>query len=375
MTDLAMTDLAAAHPGARPGFVVPANGEAAPSTLIEFMYEAGLTDGLPVVPPTVSLVEAMVDAGPWAADEVLLTEVTRDTEVTAYQAAVCAVMAGALPAYFPVIGATLQAMSDRSFYLHAPTTSTGGATVMIVVSGPVAAAIGLHGKENLFGPGFRANATIGRTIRLVQMHCLSAEPGKLDKSTQGWPGKYSLCFTENIEASPWEPLHEALGHPTTTSTVTIFAAESGHNIMNHGAADPETLLASFADSMAALGSFSPGRSVVVFAPEHAAKLASWDRRRIQDFLYEHASRDLATLKRAGKIEHDPTHVNDWSGRWQPKGDPQVMDGDAAVMVHRGWSAADILILCGGGAAGGHSAFFPSWSRGRSVGFVTVEVPT
>ncbi len=337
------------------------------------MFDRGLTDGLPVVPPTEALVSAMLAGGPWAADDHLLIETTRDMSVTAYQAAVCAVMAGARPEYFPVIGATLKAMSHRRFFLHGPTTSTGGATIMIVVSGPIAAKLDIHGKENLFGPGFRPNATIGRTIRLVQMQCLSAIPGALDKSTQGWPGKFSLCFTEHDEASPWEPIHQALGYRAEQSTVTIFAAESGHNVCNHGASAAEPLLATFADAMAALGSFSPGRSVVVFAPEHAAKLASLSRRQVQEFLFEHAVRDLATLKRTGKIESNPTADTDWEGKWKPSGDQTIAPGDETLMVHRGWSPDDILLLVGGGLAGGHSMFFPSWSRDRSVDFITEEV--
>jgi hypothetical protein len=357
------------HPGARPGFTVDS------ASAIEAMYEEGLTDGLPVMPPTAERVEAMLAGGPWAPDTVLLTEDTRGTAVTAYQVAVCAVMAGAVPSSFSIIGTTIDAMDAPEFFLHGPTTSTGGATIMIVVSGPAAAAAGVHGKENLFGPGFRANATIGRTIRLVLLLCLSAVPGELDKSTQGWPGKFSLCFTENIGASPWAPHHVDLGFAAHESTVTIFAAESGHNVVNHGAADAHTLLLTFADTMAALGSFSPGRSVVVFAPEHAAKLASLSRREVQEFLFEHSVRDLATLKRTGKIEEEPSRAVDWAGQWQPAGDVTINNGDESVMVHRGWSPDDILVLVGGGEAGGHSSFFPSWSRGRSVDFVTREVPT
>ncbi len=375
-----MGELATTHPGARSGFTVDVGGQSSSSEaryeiLQEAMYDAGLTDGLPVVPPTEDLVAAMLDAGPWSADEHLLIETTRDTVVTAYQAAVCAVMAGALPRYFPVIGAALGAMGDPRFFLHGPTTSTGGATIMIVVSSPVADALGIQGKDNLFGPGFRANATIGRTIRLVQLHCLSAIPGELDRSTQGWPGKFSLCFTEHHELSPWDPHHVALGYRPEQSTVTVFAAESGHNIVNHGTEDPEALLTTVADAMAALGSFSPGRSVVVFAPEHAAKLTGLRRRQVQEFLFEHAARDLATLKRTGKIEDDPTAEVDWTGRWRPLGDTTVRPGDDKIQVRRGWSADDILVLVGGGNAGGHSMFFPSWSRGRSVEFVTREIPS
>ena len=94
----------------------------------------------------------------------------------------------------------------------------------------------------------------------------------LDKSTQGWPGKYSLCFAEDEESSPWEPLSVARGFRPGQSTVTVFAAESGHNVLSHGTGSPERLLALFADAMAGLGSLSPGRSVIVFAPEHAAHL-------------------------------------------------------------------------------------------------------
>ena len=363
-------ELAATHPGARPGF--SAVGDGGP---IEAMFDAGLTDGLPVVPPTAELVAAMLRGGRWEPGDVLLHEPTRGIEVTAYQAAVSAVMAGARPEYFPIVGTVLEAMSEPSFFLHGPTTSTGGATIMVIVSGPIAADVGVHSRENLFGPGFRANATIGRTIRLVQMHCLAAVPGGLDKSTQGWPGKFSLCFAEDVDASPWQPLHVRRGFDADQSVVTIFASESGHNVVNHGAADAEPLLLTFADTMAALGSFSPGRSVVVFAPEHARKIGAsgMSAAAVQAFLYEHARRDLATLKRTGKIEDAPDREGEWDGRWTPAGDQRLADGDEEQWVRRGWSPDDILVLVGGGAAGGHSAFFPSWSRGRSVAFVSREV--
>jgi len=345
------------------------------ATPTEALYELGFSDGLPVVPPTPDLVAAMLAAGPWARDEVLIDEPTRDRQVTAHLAAVNAVLAGALPEYFGVIGAALLAMGDPDFRLHMPTASTGGATIMCVVTGPVAERIGVHGGANLFGPGFRANATIGRTLRLVQMNCLAAIPGDLDKSTQGWPGKFSLCFSEDVDSSPWPALNDRLGM-RGRSAVTVFASESGHNVCSHGTSDPQALLGTFADSMAALGSFSPGRSVVVFAPEHARKLgeAGWSVEQVQQFLYDHACRDLATLKRSGKIEDQPGIDNDWTGRWKPAGDQRVQPGDDQIWVRRGYRPDDIMVLVGGGAAGGHSAFFPSWSRARSCPFVTVEVP-
>lgn len=360
-----------------------------PWSAIEECYARGWTDGLPVVPPTEALVDAILAGGPWAADHVLLHEPVRGRSVTAEKAAINAAMAGCRPEYFPVVGAALQAIGDPAFMLHGPATSTGGAALMVIVNGPVCARLGVNAGANLFGPGTRANATIGRSLRLVLLNCLDCRPGVLDKSTQGWPGKYSLCFAEDEAASPWEPLHVSRGLPAERSAVTVYAAESGHNVLSHGTADPERLLTCFADAMASLGSLSPGRSVIVFAPEHAAHLAraGWSRQRTQQWLYDHAWRSLADLKRGGKVEPafftNPSLV-DWLYRHRPGGPPdplptpddaeRIAPEDERVRVHRGLGPEDIVLAVGGGNAGGHSAFFPSWSRGRSVPVVTKEVP-
>jgi len=338
------------------------------------------------VPPTVPLVERMLARGPWRADEVLLHEPVRDRSVTAWHAAINAVMAGCRPDYFPVVGAALTAIGDPEFKLHGPATSTGGAALMVIVNGPVRESIGVHAGGNLFGAGVRANATIGRALRLVLLNCLDCRAGVLDQSTQGWAGKYSLCFAEHESASPWEPLHVTRGFRAEQSTVTVFAAESGHNVLVHAAREPETLLVAFADAMAALGSLSPGRSVIVLAPEHARYLglAGWSRARTQVWLYEHARRPLAELKRAGKVEAQFL-VSEEMRRWlygnaagpgpdSPNAHARVLPGDETIAVHRGLGPDDILLCVGGGDAGGHSAFFPSWSRGRSVPFVTKEIP-
>jgi len=170
--------------------------------------------------------------------------------------------------------------------------------------------------------------------------------------------------------------------------VTVFAAESGHNVLVHAASEPDVLLVTFADAMAGLSSLSPGRSVIVLAPEHAQHLAraGWSRARTQGWLYEHARRPLADLKRAGKVEAQflvSAEMRQWLYARAPGGDAapsgpdahaRVLPGDEAIPVHRGLGPDDLLICVGGGAAGGHSAFFPAWSRGRSVPFVTKEVP-
>ena len=347
-----------------------------PWEAIEACYDAGWTDGLPVVPPTERLVAAMLAGGPWAADEVLLHEPSRGLSVRAHNAAVNAVMAGCRPEYFPVVGATLQAMADPRFGLHAVATSTGGAAIVVMVNGPIRNEIGIHCKENLFGPGFRANATIGRTVRLVMRNCLAVIPGVLDKSTQGWAGKYSACFGEDEDSSPWGAFHVSKGYRASQSTVTIMAAEANHNVLNHASNDAAGLLLTFADTMAAYGSFSPGRSLIVFAPEHARKIADsgWSREQVQEYLYEHTSRSLKELKLGGKVEPSgqPTAFDPAS--WFA-GTPVVNPGDEDIRIHRGVDPSDISLAVGGGDAGGHSSFFPTWSRTRSAALITKEIPT
>lgn len=321
---------------------------------IELCYRMGWTDGLPVVPPTRELVDVFLKAGGWRPDQVLLTEPIRERYVTAEKVAINAVMAGCRPEYMPVLGAVLEAMNDPAFNLHGTISSTGGAAPVIIINGPIRHEIGVNCGANLFGPGYRANATIGRATRLIFINCLDSKPGVLDKSTQGWPGKYSICFGENEEQSPWDPYHVELGYSKDDSTVTIFASESPHNIVNHNSNTAEGVLTTVADTMSALGSFSSGQSLVVLSPEHVHYLAKdgWTKRQVKEFLFKHTKRTVADLKRAGKIPGE------------------VSPEDETTWVHRGQSPDDIVVVVGGGEAGGHSAFFPSWSTGRGALFVT-----
>jgi len=293
-------------------------------------------------------VRRFIEAGGREPDEVVLREPVRRRTITVEKVAVNAVMAGCRPEYMAVLLAALEAMADPAFNLHGSITSTGGAATLVVVNGPVAVRLGLNAGGNLFGPGCRANATIGRALRLVTLNCLGARPGILDRSTQGHPGKYTFCIAEREDVSPWPPFHVDRGFTAETSVVTVFAGEGPHNVLSHYGRDAEAILVAIADTMAALGSFSPGESFLVFAPEHVEWLAreSWTKRTIREWVYAHACRTVAELKRGGKLSGD------------------VEAGDEARRVHRGRGPEDIHVLVGGGDAGGHSAFIPSWSRER-----------
>jgi len=324
---------------------------------VETYFERGWSDGLPVVPATEDAVWRFLEAVGRAPGDVVITEPVRRRTITAEKVAINAVLAGCRPEYMPVLVAALEAMSDPAFTLHGAITSTGGSATLVVVNGPIRRRLDFNGGANVFGPGWRANATVGRAIRLITLNCLGAQPGVLDKSTQGHPGKYSYCIAENEEENPWEPLHVEHGFAREASTVTVFAAEGPHNVLSHYGETAEAILVTLGDTMASLGSFSPGQSFVVLAPEHVQILArdGWTKPRLKEDLYARARRTRADLKRGGKL----------AGAIDP--------GDETQWVHRGQGPDDIHVVVAGGGAGGHSAFIPSWSRYRNSLAVTREV--
>ena len=146
------------------------------------------------------------------------------------KAAINAVMAGCKPEYFPVVVAALEAMFDQAFNLHTVLTSTGGAALCAIVSGPIADEIGMNARHNVLGQGNRANATIGRALRLVGMNVLGSKPGETDASSFGHPGKFTLCFAEDPPPAPWKPLRIELGYVEEDTTVTMVPVEGPHQL-------------------------------------------------------------------------------------------------------------------------------------------------
>ena len=316
--------------------------------LQETFFEKGWTDGLPVVPPTPERVSEFLEAMGREPNETIGLVPTRQRRITVEKCAINAVMAGCRPEYLPVVTAILTAMLDPTFNFHGSVTSTGGSAQLVVINGPIRDQLNLNSGVNLFGPGNRANATIGRAVRLVLINVCGAKPGVLDKATHGHGGKYSMVIAEDEETSPWPALHVTRGFPVDTSTVTVFAAEAPHNVQDHKSTTGEGVLCSIAMEMASAGSWSDGESAVIVAPEHARLLRrdGWSRDATKTYLYEHAVRTPDELMRAGKI-----------------GDSGSTE-DVSRLFHRGTGPEDILLLVAGGQAGGHSAFVPSWSRGR-----------
>ena len=191
--------------------------------------------------------------------------------------AINAVMAGCLPACMPVLVAAARAVLEPEFSLHAIQATTHPVAPLIIVNGPVVEEIGLNAEYGCFAPGNRANATIGRALRLALLNIGGASPGVLDRATQGSPAKYAFCIAENEAASPWGPLHAERGFSPEESTVTLVGCEGPHNINDHVSHTAEGILATAADTMSIMGSnnfYLRGEPVLALGPEHAATIAA-----------------------------------------------------------------------------------------------------
>src|SRR5262244_1432684 len=220
-----------------------------PAEIIEAYYERGWTDGLPVLPPTEKSVADMLAAAGLHADEVVGTIPARSTVIVARKVAINAVMAGCRPEYLPVVVAAVRGLCHPTFAYHGPASSTGGSAIVLIVNGPIARAVGINSGNNVFGQGTRANATIGRAVRLTMMNVMNTRPGLLDRATLGNPGKYTFCFAENEADHPWEPLHVTRGFSAGQSTVTVYASNSLYQVYNQLAATPEPLLLCMAGAL------------------------------------------------------------------------------------------------------------------------------
>lgn len=242
---------------------------------VEAFFGEPWSDGLPVVPPTPDLVDAMIAAGGRQSGEVIGTVPERELSVYVWQAATCAVMAGCRPEYFPVVLATWDAMLEPRFNLHTVLSSTGGAAIAAVVSGPYAEKIGMRSGTGVFGPGNRPNATIGRAIRLGALSALKAIPGELDASSYGHAGKFGFHFAERTPPEGWPTIREQLGFPASATTVTVMPAEAPRQVMHRWQPTAQDMLKLLGTTMRdpsqnATGSLAP--YMVALGPEHTGVL-------------------------------------------------------------------------------------------------------
>ena len=272
--------------------------------LIEACYENGWTDGLPVVPPTPERVERMLNGTDRDPDELIAAVPPKWGRATVEKVAINAVMAGCKPAYLPLILKAVAAMTNEQFNLHGVQVTTSHVGPMLIVNGPIRKQLEINDGFNLFGQGWRANATIGRALRLVCTNIGGALPGELDRAAFGHAGKYTCCIAEKEEVSPWDAMHVDRGFQADDSTVTVFAAAGPQTVNDHGNNTAQGILNTIAQNIAAPGN-SSGETLLVIGVEHAKTISedgfskSDIRRYIADTTQRYSEADLLLMVAGG----------------------------------------------------------------------------
>ena len=323
--------------------------------LVEWYYDKGFSDGLPVIPPTPEKLAAMLAALGGEPEKVECRVPPRWGGLTREVLAINLVLAGCKPEYAPVVRAAMLALTETAFNLNGVQATTHMCSPLLVVNGPLAGRIGMNGGCNAFGSGNRANATIGRAIRMILLNVGGGWPGDLDKSTLGNPTKYTYAVCEN-ELSPFAPYHVEKGFAAEDSTVFVMAAEAPHSVTNHVANDPQGILDSICSAMSTYAhnnAVSSGHCAVVLGPEHAATIAKhgWKRNDIKSYLWMYSGnkfRELAFEHRYGKVYNRSLPV--WYRRDLDSHIPAVP------------SPENIHLFVIGGEAGRFSAFIPGWGH-------------
>jgi hypothetical protein len=320
----------------------------------EALHDRGLTDGLPVVPPTAERVVALLEGTSRDPREVVGVVPPYDGEATVEKVAINAVMAGCAPEHLPIVLAAVEAACRPEFALHGLVATTHPAGPTAIVSGPYAERAGMNSAGNVLGQGDRANLSIGRALQLVVRNVGGGRPRVEDRAAHGQMGKLASCFAERLEDSPWEPLAVDRGLAAGETGVTLMATEAPRLVVDQLARDPDALCASLAIGLEGVAhpklrlAFD---ALLVVGPEHARvfREAGWSRAQVRERLHE------LTHRRAGDLVRG-------AGGSAEGIDPQWVS-DPELPVAKFAAPDRIVIAHAGGDAGLFSMVFGSWAAG------------
>ncbi len=336
---------------------------------IEFYFEQGVTDGLPVVPPTEERVQRMLAATSRAADDVVALVPPNFGEATVEKIAVNAVMAGCKPEYLPVILAGVVAMCDERVSLHGVQGTTHTSTPLFIVNGPIRQQLGINSAAGVFGSGWRANATIGRALRLMMVNLGGAHPGEIDKSCMGHPGKFSFLIGEYEEMNPWEPLHVERGFSPNQSALSVYCCDAPQCLTNNAGRTAASILNTIGAAMATGWNdktMLAGSYMLVMSPEHAKTIADdgLSKQDVKRYLFEHVRRPL------GELVPTPSDPEGFDVERLPKWlDP----ASANTLVPKVVSPDAIILVVAGGTAGRFTLQMTGWGGGSGTQLVTVPI--
>ena len=251
-------------------------------------------DGLPIIPPTRELVNAMLAGTTRSPQKVIGQVAPKNGTATVEKIAINAVMAGAKPEYFPVILAAMEGFTDKKYDLTHVQASTGSFTPVVIVDGPIAEELGFNSGIGMLGHGWRPNSTVGRALRLSLLNIGQTWPQVNDMALTGRFEAYTFfTFAEDTARSPWEPYHVSLGYKPEDSTVTVATSVTSPVIFGGGAVMPWTgqgVIDSVVARVRSGGVVWPHAQtyILVLHPDCAVDLAKhgYTRKSLQEHLYE-----------------------------------------------------------------------------------------
>jgi thiol-disulfide isomerase/thioredoxin len=322
----------------------------------EFMFDQGFTDGLPVVPPTPERVVRMLAGTRRDPQELIAVVPPNMAPCTIEKVAINAVLAGCKPEYLPVVITAVEAACTDEFNAHGVMATTMGAAPVIIVNGPIRNRIGMNAGLGVLGQGNRANATIGRALRLVLRNIGGARPGGTERSTIGTPMKFTMSFPEWEERSPWEPYHVEHGFAPEDSVVTLFAATGGPQlIVDQTTRSARAMAGSLGLGVEAVGHprSGAGDTLLVVCPEHVDTL--WEqgmsKAELRQRIIEVTTRPL----------RDRLSTDDVGGGFMPR--VSLTEDQLAQPAAKFRDPKNLHIVVAGGDAGKFSAVMAGWASG------------
>lgn len=316
---------------------------------IENCMDNGWTDGLPVIPPYGSLVDKMLDAMGWQGLDVVGEITSQNIVVRAEKAAATAVMAGCKPEYGTLLRTLTEGLLDPDLNLSGVEVTTGGAAVLVIVSGPVVEQLGFAHSANALGANCRANATVGRFAQMMRYFCGRGGGVLQSHGTVGHPGRISFCIAEHPETE-WGAYHTQYGLPEEASAITLMSTEGPNSCNNHYGDTGAQVLDTIGDCLCHYGQtawyYRSGGFVVVIPPDHMALVSrDFSREEAVEYIYEHARRQTDQLAEVGRIAKSPIEF------------AEVVPGEMRSPLK---NREQLTFIECGGDGGRFSAVIPRW---------------
>lgn len=313
----------------------------------DFFNQEHISDGLPIIPPTKARYEKMMEYCPFDEDLVLCDPSGPSGKVvTVKDVAIAAIMAGCKPNAMPVLVAAFKALNSKKYNLNQSVTTSHPGGNLVLVSGPIAQEIGISGKQGCQGPGWPANATIGRAVNLVMMNIFRSVPGVCDLDCIASQAEFTYCFVEEPELAQWNMINED-HYDSETTTVYVLKAEPLHDIIDFLSLDGHDLLDTITHCCTTLGSnnaYMPGPLIVCLTPDHGIMLkkAGYTKEMIQEHIHQYVYHEVPMVRNRGLV---PVRPKEWENRHP-------------LPVTRSPKDVEVVVI---GGRGGHSGVILPWA--------------